>query len=330
MRLGRHAPALAAAVLTLGATAARAEPLDVNLAKLGAPDPQVWIALGAAQSPAQDLTGQAVQLSAEAKQRFAIFSNELALAMSSALLQPGSTTGHSGFDVAFEGTYSQVHGSAVGSAPPLGFTNQPWATTSTAPSSLIGTGFHVRKAFPFSIEMGGRLTYLSQTSYVAAQGEAKWALNEGFDYIPDIAVRAAYTRLFGQRELNLDATDLDLLVSKRWGVSSVTSFTPYVAARFTFVTASSERLDFGPFRSGGATGPNDQYGTFAAFPRLRMNLYRTTLGVRMTANLVSLALEGTYFSGAKHAGNATPPAGDYPDFELASSFSAGFRLGWEF
>lgn len=330
MRLGRHAPALAAAVLTLGATAARAEPLDVNLAKLGPPDPDVWVKLGDIQSPGSISPAQAATLAAEAKQRFAVFSNELALAMSSAMLQPGSTTGHSGFDVAFEGTYSQLHASAIGQAPPLGFTNRPWATTSTAPSSLIGSGLHVRKAFPFSFEMGGRLTYLSQTSYVVAQGEAKWALNEGFDYIPDIAVRAAYTRLFGQHELDLDATDLDLLVSKRWGVSSVTSFTPYIAARFTFVTASSERLDFGPFRSGGATGPDDQYGTFAAFPRLRMNLYRTTLGVRMTANLVSLALEGTYFAGAKHAGSAAPAAADYPDFELASSFSAAFRLGWEF
>jgi hypothetical protein len=323
MRLGRHAPALAAAAaLTLGATAARGEPLDVNLAKLGPPDPGVWVKLGAT-------AGTEVTLSAEAKHRFALFANELALAMSSALLQPGSTTGHSGFDVAFEGTYSQLHGSAVGSTPPLGFTNAPWATTSVSPGSLVGTGLHVRKAFPFSFEMGGRLTYLSQTSYVAAQGEAKWALNEGFDYIPDIAVRAAYTRLFGQHELNLDATDLDLLVSKRWGVSSVTSFTPYVAARFTFVNASSERLDFGPFRSGPTT-PDDRNATVAAFPRLRMNLYRTTLGVRMTANLVSLALEGTYFAGAKHAGNGTPPAGDYPDFELPSTFSAAFRLGWEF
>jgi hypothetical protein len=320
MRLGRHAPALAAAVLTLGAATARAEPLDVSLIRLGPPDPAVWVKLGV-------VDGTEVTLSADAKQRFAVFANELALAMSSAMLQPGSTTGHSGFDVAFEGTYSRVHGGALGAAPPFGFTNRPWATASTSPGSLVGTGLHVRKAFPFSFEMGGRLTYLSQTSYVAAQGEAKWALNEGFDYAPDVAVRAAYTRLFGQHELDLDATDLDVLVSKRWGVSSVTSFTPYVAARFTFVSASSERLDFG---IGPAASPNDQYARLAAFPRIRTNLYRTTLGVRMTANLVSLALEGTYFAGAKHSGSAAPAAGEYPDFELASSFSAAFRLGWEF
>ncbi|HET7825364.1 MAG TPA: hypothetical protein VFK90_08520 [Anaeromyxobacter sp.] len=319
MRLGRLATSLAAA-LTLGAAAiARAEPLDVSLLKLGPPDPAVWVALGA--DPAQAGT-----LSADAKRRFAILSNDVALAMSSALLQPGSTTGHSGWDVALEGTYSSVHDAAIGTAQ-LGFGDRPWATTSVTPSALVGSGIHVRKALPFSFEMGGRLTYLAMTSYVAAQGEAKWALNEGFDYFPDVAVRAAYTRLFGQTEWNLDTTDLDVLVSKRWGVSAVTSFTPYVAARFTFVNASSERMDFA-----NAPSLNAPPGTttFAGFPNLRTNLYRTTLGVRMTANAVSLAVEGTYFAGTKHSGDASPAAGDYPDFRLASSWSAAFRLGWEF
>ena len=317
MRLGRPAMSLAAA-LTLGAAAiARAEPLDVSLLKLGPPDPAVAQLLGA-----PDPAG----LAADAKRRFAILSNDVALAMSSALLQPGSTTGHSGWDVALEGTYSTVHDAAIGT-PQLGFGDRPWATNSVSPSSLLGSGIHVRKALPFSFEMGGRLTYLAMTSYVAAQGEAKWALNEGFDYFPDVAVRAAYTRLFGHIEWNLDTTDLDVLVSKRWGVSAVTSFTPYVAARFTFVNASSERLDFAP-----APSPNSppDTSTFAAFPSLRTTLYRTTLGVRMTANAVSLALEGTYFAGTKHSGPANPGAGDYPEFRLGSTWSAAFRLGWEF
>ena len=317
MRLGRHAPALAAAVLTLGAAGARAEPLDVNLVMLGPSDPAVWIAIGA--NPAE-----APVLAADAKRRFASLSNQVALAMSSALLQPGSTTGHSGFDVAFEGSYSRVDDAAVGT-PALGFYTRPWPTAST-PNWLMTSGIHVRKAFPFSFEMGGRLTYLGMTSYFAAQGEAKWALNEGFDYFPDVAVRAAYTRLFGNTYWNLDATDLDVLVSKRWGVSSVTSLTPYLAARFTLVNASSERLDFG---AGGPPAPPSD-ATFAAFPHVRTSLYRTTVGVRMTANLVSLALEGTYFGGAKHAGDASPAAGDYPDFRVPSSLSAAFRLGWEF
>lgn len=321
-RTGRLAPSIAAAVLALGAAKARGEPLDVSLAKLGPPDPNVWVAIGVTD------TAQAATLAAEAKQRFAVVSSEMALAMSAPLLEPASTTGHSGFDFAAEGSYAAVHGGTIGQAPPLGFTNRPWATSSATPSALYTSGVHVRKALPFSIEIGGRLANPARTTYFVAQGEVKVALNEGFDYFPDVAVRAAYTRLFNQREWNLDATDLDFMISKRWGVSAVTSFTPYAAARFTFVNASTTMLDFGPAQP--TATPNDAWARFAAFPTLRTGLYRTTLGVRMTADTISLALEGTYFGGKKIGGTANPGAGDYPDVQLESSFSAAFRLGWEF
>ncbi len=322
------APAVAAAVLALHAPAVSAEPLDVDLVRLGPPDPAVWLELGNTTSTPIS-AGEAATFASEAKQRFGIISSELALALSSPLLQPASTTGHSGFDVAFEGGYTQVHGDAVGSAPKLGFSNEPWTTRSVTPSSLSTSGIHVRKALPFSFEVGGRLSYLARSSYFAAQGEAKWALNEGFEYIPDLAVRVAYTRLFGQREWNLDATDVDFMVSKRWGVQGVTSFTPYLAARFTFVSASTDMLDFGPYRASPPT-PDDQNRTVAGFPKLRTGLYRTTLGVRMTAYVVSLAAEATYFGGKKYSGEAAPSRDQYPDFELDSSFSAAFKLGWEF
>lgn len=326
----RLAPVLAVAVLTLRAPAALAEPLDVDLSRLGAPDATVWstLELRGATLPA-GVTAE--QLATQAKERFAIFSSELALALSGPILMPASTTGHAGFDVAFEGSYTPVHGEALGVDPGNGFSNEPWGSSAT-PSSLTTTGVHVRKALPFSFEMGGRLTYLNRSSYYAAQGEAKWALNEGFRYLPDVAVRFAYTRLFGQQDLNLGATDLDLLVSKRWGVNAVTSFTPYAAARFTFVNASSERIDFDRSPED-ATDPDDPatlHATTAAFPKLSVGLYRTTVGVRMTAYAISLAAEATYFGGKDYSGEATPGVNDYGDFELAAGLSGAFRLGWEF
>ncbi len=321
MRLARVAP-IVVAVLALRAPAARAEPLDLDMAKLGAPDAQVWINLGPAYA------ANAQQLSVDAKQRFAILSTEVALAVSGPLLQPASTTGHSGFDVAFEGGYSTVHDAPVGTAPPGDYSARPWSTKSVTPAEVWTSGVHVRKSLPFSFELGGRLTYLAQSSYLAAQGEAKWALNEGFDYIPDLAVRLAYTSLFGQKDWNLGATDLDFLVSKRWGVNAVTSFTPYVAARFTFVQASSEMMQFGT--PGPSDPPATVQATTAKFPNLDVGVYRTTLGLRLTAYAVSLAGEVTYFGGTKYHGKATPAADEYGSFEVASTFSGAFRLGWEF
>jgi hypothetical protein len=326
----RLAPVLAVALVALRAAPARAEPLDLDLSRLGAPDANVWTALNENQPPANQTPIDAATLASDAKKRFAILSSEMALALSGPILDPASTTGHAGFDFAFEGAYQPVHSGDVGNTPPLGFRATPWPTVSGAPGSVTTTGIHVRKALPWSFEFGGRLTYLNKSNYFAAQGEAKWALNEGFENVPDLAVRVAYTRLFGQEYWNLGSTDVDFMVSKRWGVSGVTSFTPYVAARFTFVSASSDPMDFGPARLNPASTKAAVQDTWASFPSLRVGLYRTTLGVRMTASTVSMALEATYFGGKSYSGTQNPGPGDYPDFTVASALSAAAKLGWEF
>jgi hypothetical protein len=327
--MSRLALVLAVAVAALRVAPARAEPLDLDLSRLGPPDPAAWAVV--AQRQGATLTPDEQKLYAnDAKKRFAVLSSEVALAISGPILDPASTTGHAGFDFAFEGAYQPVHSDAVGTSA-LGFTTDPWPTTSGSPASVTTTGVHVRKALPFSFEFGGRLTYLNKSNYFAAQGEAKWALNEGFESVPDLAVRVAYTRLFGQQDWNLNSTDVDFMVSKRWGVSGVTSFTPYLAARFTFVSASTNPIDFQsaapppPSRS-----PTDQVAAVAGFPNLRVGLYRTTLGLRMTASVVSMALEATYFGGKSYSGKDDPSPDEYPDFSVASSLAVALKLGWEF
>ncbi len=326
----RLAPAIAAAVLALEAGGARAEPLDLDLGRLGAPDAAVWEAIAAERGVA--LTpAEAATLAKESKQRFAVLSSEVALALSSALLHPASTTGHSQFDFDIEAARAGVHSAAIGGAnASLMPYPATWPTrTDDPPGSVFMPSLHVRKALPFSFEMGGRMIYLSRSSYFATQGELKWALNEGSEIIPDLAVRLAYTRLFGQKDWNLGATDLDFMVSKRWGFQGVTSFTPYVALRFTFVSASSDRIDFGP-TTDLAENPVALADSSASFPKLRAGFYRTTLGVRFTAYTVSLAAEATLFAGSKYSGESNPTADEYPDFKLSSSFAGAIRFGWEF
>ena len=333
------APVAVAAILSLAPGPAAAEPLDLDLGRLGAPSADVWKRLAEEQqTPFTVPDATAALLASEAKTRFAILSSETALALSSAILAPASTTGHSGFDVDLEAAYVAVHPQTVGTtsfgaegSPPMFEPRGPWQTRTMTPHELFLPSVHVRKALPFSFEVGGRMMYLSQSSYFAGQIEGKWALNEGFRVLPDLALRAAHTQLFGQRDWNLGATDLDLIVSKRFGVNGVTSFTPYVAARFTYVSASSEVIDFGPRRRDDTTSsPADLRATQASFPRLRAGYYRTTGGLRFTTHVVSLAGEVTYFGGATRDGKANPAPGEYPDFRLASSWGGALKAGWEF
>jgi hypothetical protein len=307
------AKVLAAALVVLPATAARAEPLDLDLAGLGAPRADVLLANGTTTDPIA-----ASQLANDAKVRFATLSSELILALSTSLLQPASTTGHSGFDFDMETAYVPVHPRVEGDA-------SAWPTRSMTPYELLVPSFHVRKALPYSFELGGRVIYLSQSSYVATQVEAKWAVHEGFDDWPELAVRGAWTQLFGQRDWSLGAGELDVILSKRWGAGAVTSFTPYAAARYSWVNASSDVMDFG-------SQPTDPLVTRmqkqAAFPLLSAGFYRTTVGLRMTAYAVSLAAEGTYLGGG--SAQKLSAGANYPTFKLKSSIASALKLGFEF
>ena len=322
----RRPLALLAAVLALATPKAQAgEPLDLDITRLGPPSEAVWQNAGA--TPAQ-----AAALAAEARARFAMLTSELALSLSSALLQPAATIGHSGFAFDVETAYTTVHRNVVGtqSFAPSG-TDYPrdyWPTRTKTPTGLMVPSFHVRKALPYSLELGGRVLYLSQSSYFAAQIHGKWAIQEGYAMIPDVAVLAAHTIFMGPKDLNLSSTDLTLMTSKRFGVNAVMSVTPYLAFRYLLVHASSDPIGYSAdYTAGGAPAPvipTDQRQT-ATFTPISRSLYRTTLGARMTAFATSLAAELTYFGGAHFK-----PSGGYPDYSLKSSLSGAFKLGFEF
>jgi hypothetical protein len=300
-----------AAVLTVAtASAARAEPLDVDLSRLGPPDAAVWSTL--AGDPAA-LGADPAALARGARQRFAILSADTALALSSSLLQPAATTGHSCWAADLEIGTAATHSAAKG-ATALGYSASPWGGARMQPASVFVPSAHVRKGLPFSVELGGRFIYLAMSNAFAGQGEAKWAFVEGIDALPDVAVRGAYTQLFGVKDWNLSTFDLDLMVSKRFGFMGVTSLTPYLAGRLTWVNASSDHIEFGATPS---------VTTEAAFPNFGARLIRTTAGVRFTAYAVSMGLEATYFAGA------TPSAKGYDGVKLASSLGAAAKLGWE-
>jgi hypothetical protein len=314
----RRPLALLAAVLALAAPTAQAgEPLDLDISRLGPPSAAIWVNAGA--TPAE-----AAVLSADARARFAMLSSELALSLSSALLEPAATIGHSGFSFDLESAYTTVHKDVVGSNTPFapgGYPRDYWPTRTKTPSGLLVPSFHVRKSLPFSIELGGRILYLSQSSYFAAQLHGKWALQEGYAMIPDVALLAAHTIFFGPKDLDLSSTDVTLLTSKRFGVNAIMSLTPYLAARFLVVRSGSGPIGYAPPGASPTTVVDDT----AEFPTLNRTLYRTTLGLRMTAFATTLAAEATWFGGGRYKAG-----GGYPTYGLKSSLSGAFKLGFEF
>ena len=77
------------------------------------------------------------------------------------------------------------------------------------------------------------------TTRVASTIEAKWALNEGFLYFPDLAVRGFGTQLIGSREFNLTVAGFDLGIGKQIPVMGMCTITPYLGWSSVWVAASS-------------------------------------------------------------------------------------------
>ena len=112
--------------------------------------------------------------------------------------------------------------------------------------SLFTTFLQVRKGLPFSFEFAGNFGYLYNSEMFALGADLKWALNEGFYYFPDLAVRGSVNTLMGSTDLNLVNVGADMSMSKAFGISGVMTLTPYLGYQMLFTIASSRLLNAYP------------------------------------------------------------------------------------
>jgi hypothetical protein len=211
MRSFSRGVALAA---VLSGTAALADAYDLQIEKLGNPTPE------------------AAAYNAAANAQFRAFARTFGAALTSANLMPPETVGHAAFNVNAELSVVGLSSETV------------LPTEDAQPGSLLVPALHVRKGLPFSLELGARVAWIEKSSMVAGTGELKWAVNEGFTWLPDVAVRAHVTRLFGNRAFDLTAAGLDFGVGKQFPIGGMITLTPYGGLDLVGINASTSILDF--------------------------------------------------------------------------------------
>src|SRR5699024_646913 len=104
---------------------------------------------------------------------------------------------------------------------------------SPAPA-LMTSHLQVSKGLPFSFEVIGNLSYLFASEMFSMGADLRWALNEGFDWFPDVAVRGSVNTVVGAPELNMINAGWDLSVSKSFGLQGVVAMTPYAGYQQLF------------------------------------------------------------------------------------------------
>lgn len=338
------APLAVAVTLLLRAAPAAADPMDLNLERLGAPAASIWQeinrqCLASGRCTGVTVTaGQAATLARESQQRYRTLVMQLGLGLSAFLLDDPTTGGPLGFEVGLEAGQTAIrHPQAGATAAPFGPALDAWPVRGPDPSALRTFALHVQKGLPYSFEIGGRFIYLDQSQMAAAQAELRWAVNENYGrYAPDAALRLAYTRLLGQRDLTVGVIDVDAVVGKRFGVGGSVRITPYGAVRFTMVSAQTTPIDFGPTAGTCSTStcfpdertPAQALGTTAPFADVKYSdhrVFRYALGSKLTAGRFAMALELSYYPGKKLPGKA-----QLAEVLLPDSLGGALRLGLDF
>jgi hypothetical protein len=219
---------------------------------------------------------------------FKSLTRDLGLVFAPRFMSPAETLGEAGFDVGMELSLSSVDNSAA-----------HWrALDGGSPNNFLTGQLHVRKGLPFSLEVGSTLTHLFESEMFALGTEAKLALNEGFLYLPDLAVRGTFNTVLGSSDLNLATLGFDISISKSFGVVGVLNITPYAGYNYLTVIASSRLLDVTPEDP---TPPtiNEESGELEFQPEFVFSTQTQSInrffgGLRLLVGVLNITLEGAF------------------------------------
>lgn len=204
-------------------------------------------------------------------------------------LAPAETLGLNGFTFGIEG-----------SVVPIQHDQEFWtaATEGTPGSVLFIPHIHIRKGLPFSFEVGTQLSYIPDSELFTVGAEVKWAVNEGFHYIPDLSVRIAINHTVGAKDFELTTGGWDVALSKAFGIAGMLSLTPYAGYNMLFVHSSSHvviEIDQT------VNPPVFENWVFNEVTWNKTMFHRFFFGLRLTTFIFQLAVEGVFTMDANDA-----------------------------
>jgi hypothetical protein len=203
---------------------------------------------------------------------------------------PSETLGQAGFAVYLMTSLSGINNNA-----------DYWRTAvenRNPTSNLMTSHLQVRKGLPFSFEVAGNMAYLFASEMFTLGGDLKWALNEGFYYFPDVAVRGTVNTLMGARDLNLVTAGWDVSMSKSLPLAGVMSLTPYVGYQQLYIVGSSRLLNAYPQDPRPPQyDPNDSRRVFSpefVFRQRTKDVNRFVAGGRLNVWILSFIVEAVF------------------------------------
>ena len=219
---------------------------------------------------------------------FRLLSEELAVLFTPSPLMPAETTGLSGFDFGLDYSITDISSDQSYWSDAVEGKRQGRALNST----LQSLGFRGRKGFilpvPLTSEVEFGALWLVDSRMVSVGTNLRLALNEGFQYFPDIAVMGGAHTVVGSDDFTLFSATAGASISKSFAIGGTFNFTPFVNYQSLFYNFAGEIIDPSPID----TSDVERNIVFdeISIQDLANRFDRVSLGARMNVALVQLTV----------------------------------------
>ena len=161
---------------------------------------------------------------------------EVGMAMGPRMAGPAASGGALGLEVAYE-----VSGVGTNS------TADYWTKAASSPESIVTTQqVRVRKGLPYSLQVGGVVTGLSNSNLTAIGIEFGVSITDGYKNIPDILFRPSIHTVLGNSQIDMFVVGADLVASKSFGIGGILAIQPWVAYSPSFTHVNTHLVSLYP------------------------------------------------------------------------------------
>ena len=161
---------------------------------------------------------------------------EVGMAMGPRMSGPAASGGPLGIEASYEV-------SAVGTNSTADY----WKQAAASPESVVTTQqVRIRKGLPYSMQVGGVVTSLSNSNLTAIGIELGVNVTDGYKNIPDIIIRPSIHTVLGNSQIDMFVVGLDLAVSKSFGIGGVLALQPWVSYSPAFTHVNTHQVTLYP------------------------------------------------------------------------------------
>ena len=212
------------------------------------------------------------------------FARDLGLVFAPPLGATAETLGEAGFAIQVDQTFAVIDAN-----------EEHWtlADVDGKPSGTLPlTEFHVRKGLPLSLEIGGTLTMLWDSSLMAVGAELRWALHEDYLWpVPDLALRGYVNTVVGSSEAQVTVTGGEVVTSVPIGVGNVMNITPFGGYNLAVVVMASRLIDATPQDPRPPVRGDPSSQPEFVFPVETVLVHQGVAGVRFQVAVVNVAFQ---------------------------------------